>query len=273
MALKQRKAIASPHDDPLKSAEDAESSVGHVRTLSFIPLLAIGGLLRLALIAYGSWHDAHHALKYTDIDYAVFSDASRFILRPTSSNKASGPLADSIAKFLRLDGIGCPYERATYRYTPLLALLLLGNGTIHPTWGKLLFVAGDLAVAAILHRLLTTGLPRTVSARQARIYISIVWLLNPFIANISTRGSSESFLGVIVLSSLLALHAGHLRTSAICLGVAIHFKLYPVIYGLPVIVKLATPGTSLLRINSRQISYAVWTAATFAISNAVMYAM
>jgi phosphatidylinositol glycan class M len=60
----------------------------------FEKLLVISAVLRVVLILYSEWHDAHSIVKYTDIDYRVFSDAARFILYPKlQGNIAKGPLA------------------------------------------------------------------------------------------------------------------------------------------------------------------------------------
>ena len=42
---------------------------------------------------------------------------------------------------------GSPYDRSTYRYTPLLAAALLPNVSLHRAWGKLLFCGADLLAA------------------------------------------------------------------------------------------------------------------------------
>ena len=64
--------------------------------LSF-PVLVLGGLVfRLILVVYGEYHDRHSPLKYTDIDYRVFSDSASFILNPTIKNHAQGPLGKKL---------------------------------------------------------------------------------------------------------------------------------------------------------------------------------
>lgn len=64
----------------------------HLPQLSFSRVLAISAVLRVALILYSEWHDAHSTVKYTDVDYRVFSDAAHFVLNPTSANRAQGYL-------------------------------------------------------------------------------------------------------------------------------------------------------------------------------------
>jgi phosphatidylinositol glycan class M len=56
------------------------------------------------------------------------------------------------AKYV-LDG-SSPYERATYRYTPLLAYMMLPNLTWFRAFGKVLFVLCDLIAGFLIHRLM-----------------------------------------------------------------------------------------------------------------------
>ena len=73
------------------------ASVSHHNRLlaaftSFPLVLAVSVVLRVALIVYSEWHDARSVVKYTDVDYRVFSDATRFALSPASGGGAEGPL-------------------------------------------------------------------------------------------------------------------------------------------------------------------------------------
>ena len=60
---------------------------------TFSVIILTSSLLRIVLIVYSEWHDAHSIVKYTDVDYRVFSNAARFVLRPSPENYAEGPLA------------------------------------------------------------------------------------------------------------------------------------------------------------------------------------
>merc|ERR1711881_705894 len=80
--------------------------------------------LRTALILYGDHKDSMSEVKFTDVDYKVFTDAARHVYYD-----------------------GSPYDRHTYRYTPLLAWILLPNITINPLFGKFMFSIFDLIAA------------------------------------------------------------------------------------------------------------------------------
>ena len=192
-------------------------------------LLAAGGL-RIVLLGWGSYQDQVSAVKYTDVDYFVFTDAAACLAFPASPDcsLATGPLRN----FLPLR-MGDPYARDTYRYTPILAFLALPNVLLHPISAKLLFATADLIVGYLLYAQL---LRRGIGERFARRSVAVIWLLNPIIANISTRGSAESILGLLVVGTLVLLERGRLDAAAVLFGLAVHFKIYPVIYGSSVFV-------------------------------------
>lgn len=56
------------------------------------PLLVISTLIRLVLVLYSDWHDSHSLVKYTDVDYLVFTDATSYTFTPGPLNNAQGPL-------------------------------------------------------------------------------------------------------------------------------------------------------------------------------------
>lgn len=65
---------------------------------SFRSVLLLSAIIRICLIIYSEWHDAHSVVKYTDVDYRVFSDAAWFMLRPGPGNvnRAQGPSEEII---------------------------------------------------------------------------------------------------------------------------------------------------------------------------------
>lgn len=171
-------------------------------------VFAAATLLRLVLLVYGGWQDANSAVKYTDIDYMVFTDAARFVSKGEP-----------------------PYARDTYRYTPLLAWMLIPTAWSSVTFvfGKVLFALADVVAGWLVVQLLTQCYH--FSPERALRYVSAAWLLNPMVANISTRGSSEGLLGVLVAALLWATLTRKPILAGIILGFAVHFKIYPFIYG------------------------------------------
>lgn len=188
-------------------------------------------LLRLVLLLYGLVQDAVSPLKYTDIDYFVFTDAARYVARGLS-----------------------PYYRETYRYTPLLAWILLPttwNGTVWFSFGKVVFAAADVGAGWFLLRILRMPLPSSSSSAAARrqhgtmseeqaLKFASVWILNPMVAQISTRGSSEGLLGLMVAGLSWAVLQRRIALAGFLLGLAVHFKIYPFIYAPSLVLYLAS---------------------------------
>ena len=137
----------------ISKAPVAPTSYGLFHSTSRIIFLSI--ILRLVLLGYGIYHDARLPLKYTDVDYYVFTDAVQFVFAGKS-----------------------PYLRETYRYTPLLTWLLIP--TAWPGWfsfGKVVFALGDVAAGWIMIMILRG---RGMSHGRSLKYASI-WLLNPMV--------------------------------------------------------------------------------------------
>ena len=73
-----------------------------LKQLRFAHVVSISILIRIGAVLYSEQHDKHHTLKYTDIDYHVFTDAARYLLYPTpagigeAENVAQGPLGRAL---------------------------------------------------------------------------------------------------------------------------------------------------------------------------------
>ena len=126
-----------------------------------------------------------------------------------------------------------PYERSTYRYTPLLAYILLPNMWMS-VFGKLLFVVFDILTGILIHRLLQSV---SCSSKMAAI-CSNLWLLNPLTMTVSCRGNAESLMSFLVVLTLLLLQHQHIFAAAVTYAFAVHFKIYPIVYALPIYLLL-----------------------------------
>jgi phosphatidylinositol glycan class M len=192
---------------------------------SWPALFAAGLGLRVALVCWSVVQDRFFRVRYTDVDYLVFSDAARFVWQG-----------------------GSPYDRATYRYSPLMAYLLVPNEWFGPLFGKALLVCCDLATAAVLRQCCRA---LGYSDTSAKWRVALAYLLNPLIVNITTRGNSETITILLLALSLLGLlrkSVSMLILSAACLGLATHIRLFPALNGLPIALFLLAESVSLFSV-------------------------
>ena len=235
-----------------------------------VAAFALGLAVRAALIAYGVWQDRTHRFRYTDVDYDVITDGAAAV--------AAG---------------GSPYARATYRYSPVVAWLLVpGHWLGVPEYyGKALWSLCDVAAAALLHRaavLAARRRPGPASQNAWRpLLAACLWLFNPLSINISTRGNYEAVVCVLVAGCLCALAARRVVPLALCLGAAVHLRVYPVIYALPLVLQMhywpsssssssssagATPARPWYRLTGRQWAFGLLCFGTFVALGALCYA-
>jgi len=183
-----------------------------------------------------------------------------------------------------------PYKRETYRYTPLLALLLTPNIWLHPSFGKYLFAFCDLVNGLLTYKILKRHiLPRDSSSADAKegskapsserqaVLLTAGHLLNPLVFSISTRGSSESVLVTFVLLTLYASLNGQWKSSAILLGLSTHWKIYPLVYGISCLQVIGNmsggKGFRGSLLSRRSIGFALLSASTFGALGVMCYAM
>ena len=145
-------------------------------------------------------------MRYTDTDYDVFSDAATHVYNGDS-----------------------PFKRHTYRYTPLAAYICLVNNIFHPLAGKIVFVLIDLAMCQMLWSLVES---QNKNKTNISYYVAF-WAFNPAVVAMSTRGSNDNIITALVFVTMYFLVNKCYVTSAFFYGLSVHFKIYPIIYALP----------------------------------------
>jgi phosphatidylinositol glycan class M len=156
---------------------------------------ALALAVRLLLVFCGERRDQAPGLRYTDIDYLVFSDAADHVIHNLS-----------------------PYARPTFRYSPLVAYVLLPNALFGRRFGKILFCLFDVATGAIIRAL--------VPARHA-LFALLLWDFNPIVINISTRGNADSATAFLLVLVVLLLERRRHCWAAVLFGLAVHLRLFP----------------------------------------------
>ncbi|KAH9301034.1 hypothetical protein KI387_012617, partial [Taxus chinensis] len=85
----------------------------------------------------------------------------------------------------------------------------------------------------IYHILMLRGVPE----KQCILCVA-AWLFNPFTFTIGTRGNCEPVVCAMILWILICLMRGHVVEAAVWYGLVVHFRIYPIIYVLPILIVL-----------------------------------
>lgn len=257
--------------------------------LTFGQHMIVNIVVRLVLIVYGEVQDCLSEVQYTDVDYKVVTDGARHVLRGES-----------------------PYDRHTYRYSPLLAYLMVPNVIGHKFLGKVIFAICDLLVGVLIRRMVlheflqtfrenalamqTHAKTRTLSAARSvdslllpqkyqdkAVLSALIWLYNPFSMVIGTRGNGDSIICLLVLLTLHLLlkprhgFATHFGAGLIH-GLAIHYRVYPIIFSIAYYLYAAGPAkthliASILLPNRKQIGLVTGTLCSLATLTACFYSL
>lgn len=140
-------------------------------------IIFYGFLLRMGLLLFGDIQDYYAKVKYTDLDYAVYTDAAKYVMEGKS-----------------------PYDRHTYRYTPLLAYLMIPTQKYFLSFGKYLFSFSDILCGVVLKKLLEMTITKDTSKITKLL---AMWYFNPLPIIVGTRGNADTLISLMVLMVLL----------------------------------------------------------------------
>ncbi|XP_075168704.1 phosphatidylinositol glycan anchor biosynthesis class M [Haematobia irritans] len=231
-------------------------------SLRFHIILSI--LIRVGFIIYGKIQDQHSEVRFTDIDYIVVTDGARQILEGNS-----------------------PFNRHTYRYSPLYAYMQIPNVVLYQETGKILYSCFDILVALLIYSIVRNELKYQCNkavqyllikyGKATKLSASVnygdtrnspekiakasacFWLYNPLTAVISTRGNGDSFSSFFVIFTLyLLIKSDDCREAirrrnwlvfiaGLVHGFSIHLRIYPLLFSLAYYLTLSDRSVKTLK--------------------------
>jgi len=81
---------------------------------------------------------------------------------------------------------------------------------------------------------------RGVKSARVRCICIFIWLFSPFTATISTRGNGEALVTCMMLGVLGLVESGRIVWAAVVYGLAVHWRVYPIIYSLSILLYLGS---------------------------------
>lgn len=105
---------------------------------------------------------------------------------------------------------------------------MIPNHYLFPNYGKVFFSIVDILSGITIYSILTTT---KIETKNALLYTSL-WILNPLVIVITTRGSSDTVECYLVFLTIQFLIQKKIVVAAIIFGLSVHFKVYPIVYSL-----------------------------------------
>jgi phosphatidylinositol glycan class M len=124
--------------------------------------------------------------------------------------------------------------------------------------GKIAFCLCDIWTASILRKILK----KTCELESDKIEgLVALWALNPLIFNVSTRGNADTMVALMVVGVLSLLLDRSIWRSGMLFGFVVHFKIYPIIYALPIYFWIDMKRGSFF--TKRRVQFTLISASTF----------
>lgn len=164
-----------------------------------IIMLALASRFIMFGISY--YMDNYCKTTFTDLDYSVFTDGAKYVSMGQS-----------------------PYERHTYRYTPLLSYMMLPNILWSPLFGKVFFIFLEF-LSAVLICAMTKKQPQ-----KYQIIGLAIWFFNPATITLAVRGSADIITAFLLFLTLFLIKKRLVILPAIVYGLAVHFRIYPLFF-------------------------------------------
>ena len=105
---------------------------------------------------------------------------------------------------------------------------MIPNHVLFYSFGKCIFSLCDVLCGILIFQIFKN---KGIETRN-NLRLTSLWVFNPYVIYLSTRGSADSLECLFVFLTLLLLLRGKIAISAIVFGISVHFKLYPIVYSL-----------------------------------------
>ncbi|CAH8496913.1 unnamed protein product [Heterobilharzia americana] len=212
-------------------------------------------ILRLVLVVFSVWQDSVRwpdgQLRFTDVDYDVFSDAAQafidgkniYVERYWLFSKGKKSLTSTQVVSNNSDFFDIPIDESQ-RHQSIPDVSVIAH-----IWGKLIFIMADLLCGYLQYKIIQDKLfqdnatlpdkinPRTgqksLSSNTNRLAVYFVcfgWLFNPVTAVVSARGNADALQSCFVLACLWCILKHRIILAGLLYGLCIHLRIYPVIY-------------------------------------------